>query len=61
MVGFNKESGEVSVHREDAGRRVDGEADGERFKGRQGTEGSRPRGRRSHLRARKRFPLSMEV
>lgn len=40
MVGFNKESGEVSVHREDAGRRVDGEADGERFKGRQGTEGA---------------------
>lgn len=43
------------------GRGVDGEADGERFKGRQGTEGTRPRGRRSHLRARKRFPLSMEV
>lgn len=37
------------------------EADGERFKGRQGTEGTWPRGRRSHLRARKRFPLSMEV
>lgn len=50
------------MHREDAGRGVDREADRERerdLKG--GKERKGPRGRRSHLRARKRFPLSMDV
>lgn len=63
MVGFNKERAEKCRCTEKTrGGEWIGKADRERerdLKG--GKERKGPRGRRSHLRARKRFPLSMEV